>query len=270
MKQLVNSLTRRPALIALLPALILAGPSLASETEIPWLDNLAAAVKSAEAEGKPILVDIWAIWCAPCAQMDRTTYVDADVVGLAGELIPLKIDADVKTAFKERYLIEAYPTLLFLDEHGDEMARLEGLVTAETLVPFMKIVLQGYPDYVRDSADPRDGQAAERVTRFLMDLDNPEAAVSFLRRALRKVKGGTAEQIQDIELLLAESQLAAGSPKPASKSFTRLSKEASTDELRGRALVGLVRAEQARGRHDLAEQAFNELVADFPSLASSL
>jgi outer membrane protein assembly factor BamD (BamD/ComL family) len=71
-----------------------------------------------------------------------------------------------------------------------------------------------------------------------------------------------------LELRLGDAQVAAGEPKAACKSYQRLADEAALPEIRGKALVGLVRAERERGHEAQAAAALERLRAEFPDLAA--
>jgi thioredoxin-like negative regulator of GroEL len=107
------------------------------------------------------------------------------------------------------------------------------------------------------------------VVDYLMGLDNPYAAAEHLKKVLKQIKSvAAAAEREAIDVRLAEAQLAAGNSRTASKSFARLSQEAVEPEVRGRALVGLVRAERERGRGQTSQLALERLRQEFPALVS--
>ena len=103
-----------------------------------------------------------------------------------------------------------------------------------------------------------------------MALGNPQAAVSHLRRSLKAMKTGDRHCRQAVELSLAEVLLDSGSARAAAKSFARLAEEAGEPDARGRALLGLVRAESERGRAAEAELAMQRVRQEFPDLVAGL
>src|SRR6202521_1101173 len=67
----------------------------------PWGE---AAFARAEAENKPILLDIGAVWCHWCHVMDRESYEDAEVARLINEnYIAVKVDRDERPDVDARY-----------------------------------------------------------------------------------------------------------------------------------------------------------------------
>lgn len=85
-------------------------------TEESLNDYLAAA-------NVPILLDLWAPWCAPCRALAPTLEKLAEEAGES--LIVLKIDVDEHPGVRERFGVRGIPTMILLK--GDaELDRLSG------------------------------------------------------------------------------------------------------------------------------------------------
>ena len=67
----------------------------------PWGE---AAFAKAQAEDKPILLDIGAVWCHWCHVMDRESYEDPEVAKVINEnFVPVKVDRDERPDVDTRY-----------------------------------------------------------------------------------------------------------------------------------------------------------------------
>jgi len=238
---------------------------------IDWSEDMGASSRRAADEVRPLLVDVWAVWCAPCKEMEETTYLDERVVTLARErFVALKVDADLKDSFIERHAIDAYPTLLFLDGKGRELARREGLVRAEELASLAERVAGGYAAYVDAMSGPGSGTAARFVREYLMSLSSVEIATERIRSMSRSARRKAPGEVPAIRLEFGWALLAAESLREATRVFTALADSDSSPEVRGPALTGLLRAEQARGRIDQAAAVLERLRQEFPELAGPL
>ncbi len=103
-------------------------------------DAVAKAVK----EKKFIFIDFYTTWCAPCKMMDQSTFPDAKVQKwLSEKAVALKVDAERKIALADKYRIDSYPTLLFLNSDGSEFDRISGYVTPDEFMTFARGVERG-------------------------------------------------------------------------------------------------------------------------------
>jgi len=107
---------------------LLAGPAPA-RTGIRWEAGFEEALKKARALGKPVMVDFWAEWCGWCHRLDRTTYVDPEVVRLSEHFVTVKVNtegASNEVAIAARYDVSTLPTIAFLSPSGRQVLRLSG------------------------------------------------------------------------------------------------------------------------------------------------
>jgi uncharacterized protein YyaL (SSP411 family) len=66
----------------------------------PWGE---AAFERAQAEDKPILLDIGAVWCHWCHVMDRESYEDTEVAKVIDQqFVAVKMDSDQRTEMSDR------------------------------------------------------------------------------------------------------------------------------------------------------------------------
>ena len=67
----------------------------------PWGEP---AFARAQAENKPILLDIGAVWCHWCHVMDRESYEDPEIAGIINDhYIAVKVDRDERPDVDSRY-----------------------------------------------------------------------------------------------------------------------------------------------------------------------
>ncbi|MGH9897462.1 MAG: thioredoxin [Pyrinomonadaceae bacterium] len=79
---------------------------------------------------KPVLVDFWAAWCAPCRMLTPT--VEAVAEKYADTATVVKLNVDDNPDVSQRYGIKGIPTLI-LFKGGVEEERIVGATSKETI-----------------------------------------------------------------------------------------------------------------------------------------
>lgn len=79
---------------------------------------------------QPVLVDFWAVWCAPCRIMAPAVEVIADEY--AGRAKVGKLNVDENLSVTSRYQIRGIPTLL-LFKNGEIQGQIQGVTSKETI-----------------------------------------------------------------------------------------------------------------------------------------
>ena len=132
---------------------------------INWM-SFEEAVAAQKENPKKIMMDAYTNWCGPCKLLDKNTFHNADVVKYVNEnFYAVKFNAEGnesitfkgKTYTNPRYnaakanarnsshqlsgffRIQAYPTILFLDEEANYLAPVKGYRTPRQLELYLKL-----------------------------------------------------------------------------------------------------------------------------------
>ena len=99
---------------------------------LPWivdaLDDTFADV--AEKADPPVIVDMWATWCAPCRMVSPA--LEQLATERAGEVKLVKVDVDRAPRLSSRFGVQAVPTLLVM-RHGEVVVRQAGAAPVDVL-----------------------------------------------------------------------------------------------------------------------------------------
>ncbi len=79
---------------------------------------------------KPVLVDFWAEWCAPCRMLAPTIDAIAEQFGDTAGVVKVNVHENTSTA--QRYGIKGIPTLILFNA-GKEVERVVGATSKESI-----------------------------------------------------------------------------------------------------------------------------------------
>lgn len=113
----------------------------------PYSDDLLARARQ---EGKPVIIDFYADWCAPCRELEDITLHDGQVVQLANQrFVMIKVDLTTKDdrlhpPLLAKYQVRGVPTVVFFDAKGRirPELRLVDFLPPEQFLARMKRVLE--------------------------------------------------------------------------------------------------------------------------------
>jgi thioredoxin 1 len=79
---------------------------------------------------RPVLVDFWATWCAPCRMLEPTVAAVAEKFAATARVV--KVNVDDNPSISQRYGIKGIPTLI-LFKGGKEEERVVGATSKESI-----------------------------------------------------------------------------------------------------------------------------------------
>jgi thiol:disulfide interchange protein DsbD len=108
----------------IIASLLMRGPGVA------WTPYSDDVLKEATRLKRPVIIDFYAAWCAPCRELDEITFYDAAVVKQAREyFVMIKVDITrggnaLHERLLQQFTVKGVPTVVFLDSEGKERETL--------------------------------------------------------------------------------------------------------------------------------------------------
>jgi thioredoxin 2 len=99
---------------------------------LPWLADAGDGTfgEIVEKSPVPVVVDLWATWCAPCRMVSPA--LEQVAAERAGSLKLVKVDVDQNPALSRRFAVQAVPTLMVFNR-GTMVGRQAGAAPAAAL-----------------------------------------------------------------------------------------------------------------------------------------
>jgi thiol:disulfide interchange protein DsbD len=125
--------------VALLAYLLTIGRS--SPAALVFLPFDPVLLRTAEIDGKPVVVDFSADWCVPCREMEHSTFSDPDVMKHANNFVWLKANLTSatprNTALIKQFDIAGVPTTVFIDSTGRIRASRAGYIGPQEFLSYL-------------------------------------------------------------------------------------------------------------------------------------
>jgi thiol:disulfide interchange protein DsbD len=118
------------AISGLIIATFLIGSWVLRGPGVPWHPYSEQVLAEAQRQQKPVILDFYADWCAPCRELDEVTFHDPEIVNQTKrDIIMIKVDLTrkgnpVHADLLGQYNVKGVPTVVFLDHQGKERRNL--------------------------------------------------------------------------------------------------------------------------------------------------
>jgi hypothetical protein len=135
----------RPLAITLLSANLgvlaqVPNPGSEGKIQLQWAKQYDEALKRAEAEKKPVLIDVTTDWCGWSKKMDRETFADLTVQKELRGFVLIRLNPEVSERNRkiaESYGVDGYPTIIVANYRGEEIGQ-GGCMLGNQFVEFLR------------------------------------------------------------------------------------------------------------------------------------
>ena len=129
-------------LLAVVGLYMFAGGLTTAESDLVWIADEAQGLEAGRREGKPVMFDFYATWCAACNELEHT-YSDPAVKSKLSKFVNVKLDFTRNSTeverLKQKYGIVGLPVVIFFDSEGNQLTdkRLEKFVEPEEFLTLL-------------------------------------------------------------------------------------------------------------------------------------
>ena len=126
---------------------------------------------------KPVLVDFWAEWCAPCKAL--MPVLASITESLGGELLLAKVNCDAEVFLTERFGIRSLPTVVLFKD-GQPVDGFAGIQPESAI----RAMLEPHVAIPAETGSEDTGENVEARVSALLDAGQPEQAINLLQQAM--------------------------------------------------------------------------------------
>lgn len=116
-----------------------------SVSDIIFVDSSWSNIlKIAKDQNKLIFVDAYATWCGPCRLLKSQTFKEKEVVDFFNKNfinVTMDMEKGEGEELGQKWNVEAYPTLIFIDYTGRIISKKIGFVKGNELIEIAKTTL---------------------------------------------------------------------------------------------------------------------------------
>ena len=129
-------------LLAVVGLYMFVGGLTTAESDLVWMTDEAQGLEAGRREGRPVMFDFYATWCAACNELEHT-YADPAVKSKLSKFVNVKLDFTRNSAeverLKQKYGIVGLPVVIFFDSEGNQLTdkRLEKFVEPEEFLTLL-------------------------------------------------------------------------------------------------------------------------------------
>jgi thiol-disulfide isomerase/thioredoxin len=228
-----------------------------AETRVRWEPGPPdSALARAQRTRRPAFLDFYADWCTPCRWMDRVVYSDPLLGEVSAHLAMIRVDIETPAgrALAQRYGVQQYPTLVYVQADGKEKLRWPGPLSLRDTR--LNLAQTAFPSAGRDAhtapmkQHPKDVAIQIEGLRWYGLRGEVENARAVAAR-LEKRSGAIApSDLAGVRLALARAEEMAGRAERALEADRAAIAADSTGAVAWRAWLGVWVALERAGDHD--------------------
>lgn len=111
--------------------------SSSSQETIHW-KPYQVGMSEAQAEGKPVFLHFYAIWCAYCTKMEKESFQDHTVIDILNQnYVSIRVNVDQQADISNKYNVFGLPTTYFFSARGERTGPIPGYISRERLLDML-------------------------------------------------------------------------------------------------------------------------------------